>query len=168
MSVKQRIAIAALSLSAAGLVTLVDREGYTDTAVIPTKGDRPTVGFGSTFREDGTPVQMGDRTTPQKALARTLAYTAKADTALRACVKVPLHQEEFDLLADHSYQYGVGATCRGPVVRALNVGNYVGACAGYLQYRFAAGYDCATPGNKRCWGVWTRSQERYDKCMAVQ
>ena len=54
-----RITIAALALSAAGLVGLVQYEGYTDRAVIPVPGDVPTIGFGTT---EG--VSMGDRTTP--------------------------------------------------------------------------------------------------------
>ena len=168
MSKNQRIVIAALSLSAAGLVSLVGYEGYTENAVVPTKGDRPTVGFGSTFHKDGSPVQMGDKTNPVAALQRTLAYSANTDSKFRACVKVPLHQAEFDLLADHSYQYGIMATCKSPMVRRLNAGDYAGACRGYLEYKFSAGYDCSTPGNKRCAGVWARSIGRFDKCMAVQ
>jgi lysozyme len=165
---KARIAIAALTLSAAGLVGLVAKEGYTDTAVIPTKGDRPTVGFGSTFNEDGSPVKMGDKTNPVQALQRTLAYTAKADAKLKSCITAPLHQEEYDILQDQGYQYGLDSTCRSPMVRRVNAGDYAGSCRGYLEYKFAAGYDCSTPGNKRCWGVWVRSKERYDKCMSVQ
>lgn len=168
MSNRTRVAIASLSLSAAGLVGLVAHEGYTDRAVIPTKGDRPTVGFGSTFREDGSPVQMGDTTTPHKALQRTLAYTANADARLRACVKVPLYQLEFDLLQNQAYQYGIASTCNSVMVRRVNAGDYAGSCAGYLQYKFAAGYDCSTPGNTRCRGVWERSKWRYDQCMSVQ
>jgi len=56
--VNPRMLVAALSLSAAGLVGLVLHENYTGTAVIPTQGDRPTIGHGSTFHEDGTPVKM--------------------------------------------------------------------------------------------------------------
>jgi len=172
MSTKTRIAVAVLSLSAAGFVARTVHEGYTDVAVIPTKGDVPTLGYGMTERPDGSPVQMGDRTTPTQALQRTLAYTQKADTRLRECVKVPLHQEEFDLLSDHAYQYGIGSTCASVMVRKVNAGDYAGACAGYLQYKMAAGYDCSTlvngKPNTRCWGVWTRSQDRYQQCMAVQ
>lgn len=172
LSKRTRIAIASLSLSAAGLVSLVAHEGYTDKAVIPTKGDRPTVGFGSTFREDGSPVQMGDTTTPAKALARTLAYVAKDGEALRSCVKVPLHQAEFDLLQNHSYQYGVKTTCSSVMVRRVNAGDYAGSCKGYLEYKKAGGYDCSTlidgQPNKRCWGVWERSKWRHDQCMSVQ
>ena len=141
---KARIAIAALSLSAAGLVGLVAKEGYTDSAVIPTKGDRPTVGFGSTFNADGSPVKMGDKTTPVKALERTLAYTGKADAKLKACITAPLHQEEYDIIQAQAYQYGLDSTCKSPMVRDINTGNYAGACAGYLQYKYAAGYDCST------------------------
>ena len=47
-------------------------------------------------------------------------------------------------------------------------GNYVQACNALLKYRYAAGFDCSTPGNKRCWGVWTRQLERHAKCMAAQ
>ena len=43
-----RTFIGALALSAAGLIALVAHEGYTDKAVVPVPGDRPTVGFGST------------------------------------------------------------------------------------------------------------------------
>ncbi|NNC10146.1 lysozyme, partial [Corallococcus exiguus] len=53
-----RSLVAALALSAAGLIAIVDREGYTDAAVVPTRNDRPTYGFGSTVREDGTPVRL--------------------------------------------------------------------------------------------------------------
>lgn len=169
---KARIAIAALSLSAAGLVGLIAKEGYTTDAVIPTKGDRPTNGFGSTFNEDGTPIKMGDKTNPVQALQRTLAYTTKADAKLKACITAPLHQEEYDILQDQAYQYGLESTCKSPMVRRVNTGDYAGACRGYLEYRFAAGYDCSSlingKPNTRCWGVWVRSQERYKKCMAVQ
>ena len=44
---KIRVAVGALSLSAAALIGLATHEGYTGKAVIPTKGDVPTVGFGA-------------------------------------------------------------------------------------------------------------------------
>ena len=53
----QRRAVAALTLSAAALVGIVLHEGYTDRAVIPVKGDVPTIGFGTT-----SGVKIGDTT----------------------------------------------------------------------------------------------------------
>ena len=163
-----RTTIGALSLSAAAMVGLVAHEGYTDRAVEPVKGDRPTVGFGSTFRDDGTPVQMGDTITPAKAIARTLAHVQKDERGIKSCVTAPLSQGEYDLMVDFSYQYGTGALCKSGIVREANAGRYIESCQGYLKYRFVAGYDCSTPGNTRCWGVWTRSKARHDKCMAEQ
>ena len=51
------------------------------------------------------------------------------------------------------------------MVRQINAGDYIAACHGYARYRFAAGFDCSTPGNKRCWGVWERSKKRRDDCL---
>lgn len=163
-----RTTVAALALSATALVAIVASEGYTERAVVPTKGDRPTIGFGSTFRDNGTPVQMGDTITAPKALARTLAHIQKDESALRQCVTAPLHQKEYSLLVDFSYQYGAKATCSSSMVRLANAGQYAQACGAYLRYRFAAGYDCSTPGNRRCWGVWTRQLNRYNQCMEAQ
>lgn len=163
-----RTTIAALSLSAAALVGLIAHEGYTERAVIPVKGDRPTVGFGSTFRDDGKPVQMGDTITPQKAVARTLAHIQKDERGIKQCVTAALTQGEYDLMVDFSYQYGAAALCKSSVVREANAGNYKASCDGYLKFRYVAGYDCSTPGNRRCPGVWTRSQERHAKCMSEQ
>jgi len=165
---RQRVAISALALSAAALVARVTHEGYSDTAIIPTKDDVPTLGFGNTTRADGSKVQMGDRTDPVKALQRTMLYEEKSADAIRRCVKVPLHQVEFDIYSDFAYQYGAGALCKSSITTALNDGRYADACKALLQYRFAAGYDCSTPGNKRCWGVWERQKTRFEKCMAVQ
>jgi len=62
---KPRSAVAVLALSAATLVGIVRHEGYTDRAVIPVKGDVPTIGFGTT---EG--VKLGDKTTPASCSTR--------------------------------------------------------------------------------------------------
>ena len=163
-----RVAFAALTLSAAGFAGLVLEESYTDRAVVPTKGDRPTVGFGSTFRDDGTPVQMGDTITPARAVARSVAHVAKDESGLKRCVTGALSQAEYDILLKFAYQYGVRATCASSIVRNINAGNYAQACDGYTLYRYSAGYDCSIPGNRVCGGVWTRNLERREQCLAAQ
>lgn len=166
-----RMAVAALSLSAAGLVGIVLHEGYSDVAIIPTKGDRPTVGFGSTFREDGSSVQMGDRITPPRAVARTAAHIAKDESGLKRCVTAPMSQVEYDILVDFSYQYGVAATCRSSMVRFTNDGLYREACDAYALYKRSQGRDCSQPehwGPGGCKGVWLRNMERRTKCLEAQ
>ena len=77
-----RIAVAALSLSAAAFVGILTREGYTDRAVIPVPGDVPTYGFGTT---EG--VRMGDTTTPVEAVQRALNDASKYEGALKRCAR---------------------------------------------------------------------------------
>ena len=169
MSKGPRLAIAALALSAAGLVGLVNHEGFVKDAMTPIPGDRPTVGFGSTFKEDGTPVQLGDSVTPHRALRMSLTHIAKDELNLKRCVSAPMSQVEYDILVDFAYWRGSGGACRSEVVKAINRGDYVASCEAYLKLdsRRAAGKDCKDPLN-RCRGVWLRAQDRYKRCMEAQ
>lgn len=166
---RQRIAVGLLSISAAGFATWQANEGLTTTAVIPTKGDVPTIGHGSTRYEDGSPVRMGDTITPQRAevLARNLNSQAEKQFAA-SLPGVKLYQDEFDIYMDFVGQYGIDTWRAGSPRRDLLAGNYAQACHDLLKYKFAAGFDCSTPGNKRCYGVWARQLERHAKCMAAQ
>ncbi|CAN5292781.1 lysozyme [soil metagenome] len=166
---RPRIAVAALALSAAAFVGITSDESYSSTAIIPTRGDVPTLGFGSTTREDGSPVRMKDTTTPPKALARTLQYIQADEADMRKTLDgVALHQAEYDVYIDWRYQYGATAWRSSSMLRELRAGNYPGACQALLKYRFSAGYDCSTPGNRVCAGVWTRQLKRHAACMATQ
>lgn len=162
-----RVLAAALSLSAAGFVAIVVNEGYSERAVVPTKNDRPTVGFGSTFRDDGAPVKMGDSITPVQAITRSVAHIATDEIGLKVCVTGPLHQAEYDILVGFAYQYGLRAACASSMVRHINGGAYAEACAAYTLYRFSGGYDCSAPGNRVCPGVWKRNVERKTKCLSA-
>ena len=48
MNIRQRIPVYLLALSFAGGVAILQREDYRGEAYIPTKGDVPTLGYGST------------------------------------------------------------------------------------------------------------------------
>ncbi|WP_433886938.1 glycoside hydrolase family protein [Pseudomonas vranovensis] len=173
MSARNRIAVGLLSMSVAGFGAWTVNEGFTSVAVIPTKGDVPTIGHGSTRYEDGTRVRMGDTITPKRAevLARNL-LTQDEKLFAASLPGVSLYQEEFDEYMDFVGQYGMGTWRKGSPRKSLLAGNYVQACHDLLKYRFAAGYDCSTKvngqPNKRCWGVWQRQLDRHAKCMAVQ
>lgn len=173
-----RVLIGALVVSAAGAGTVALNEGFTDHAVIPVKGDRPTYGYGSTWRPDGTPVQMGDTITRKEAAALLQRQLGIWEAGVKRCVKAPLHQEEYDVLVDFAHQYGVAAACNSGIVRNVNAGNYRAACMVYVAYsKIPAGrnpdgsvklYDCSTPGNRICPGVYTRNLERQKRCLSVQ
>lgn len=166
-----RVAVATLALSAAGLVGIANREGWCNPACIPTKGDVPTLGFGSTTREDGTPVKMGDTTTPVKALNRTLAYLQDAEREMKLTLAgVELSQGEYDLYLDWRYQYGKERWRNSTMLRELKAGHYREACEAFALYKFQGGRDCSKPENwgpRGCRGVWDESVKRRDKCLRI-
>ena len=142
---------AALTLSASALVGIALHEGYRDTAYIPVSGDVPTIGFGTT-----EVVKMGDRITPPKALARALTDVQKFEGALKQCVRVPLHQHEYDAFVSLAYNIGSGAFCSSTLVRKLNASDYAGACAEIDRWTYA--------GGKRLPGLVKRRAEERAQC----
>ena len=126
---KARIVIGALTLSASALVGIAVHEGYRGEAYTPVKGDVPTIGFGTTAG-----VKPGDRIEPVQALVRKLQDVQKFEGALRQCVRVPLHQHEYDAFLSLAYNIGPGAFCGSTLVRRLNAGDYAGACAEILRW----------------------------------
>lgn len=172
-SIGKRIAVALLALSAAGFAAWQANEGYTEVAVIPTKGDVPTIGHGSTRYEDGRRVRMGDRIDRARAAALARNLIGEDERAFAASMPAAkLNQAEYDVYIDFVGQYGIGNWRQSSMRRQVLAGDYMGACRSLLKYRFAAGYDCSTTiggkPNKRCWGVWTRQRERAAKCLAAQ
>lgn len=149
-----RTTIAALSLSAAALVGIVTHEGYSDKAYTPVPGDVQTIGFGTT---EG--VKPGDTITPTKALARALTDIGKFEGAIKKCVKVPLHQHEYDAYLSIAYNIGSGAFCGSTLVRKLNAGDYAGACTEILKWDRFQG--------KPLRGLTLRRQDEYRKCTGA-
>lgn len=164
MADPNRSLIAVLVLSAAGLVGIAVDESYTARAIPdPVKGVAvPTIGFGTTGG-----VKMGDSTTPPKALARLLTDVREFEGALRRCVRVPLHQHEYDAFINLAYNIGSTAFCGSTLVRRLNALDYAGACQEILKWRYVAGQDCSDPANRQCGGVWARRLKTHQQCLGA-
>ena len=183
MNVRTRALAALLTLSAAGFGAWKASEGDGPVAVregvevhlpyIPTQGDVPTIGHGSTRYEDGTRVTLADPPiTRERAEHLARALHAEEEQRFRASIPgVKLFQEEYDLYIDFAGQYGIG-NWRGSTMRhELLTGNYRQACDALLKWRRQAGRDCSLPQNwgpKGCRGVWIRQLDRHAKCMAAQ
>lgn len=163
---KTKVIVAALTLSAAGFISIVSSESYVGTAMIPTKNDRPTLGFGSTFHEDGTAVKLGEKTTPVKALVMAQVHVSKEEVIFRKSLEgASLSQEEFDLYMDWIYQFGTGNWASSSMKKDILAGKHVQACNDLLAWKRSGGFDCSIPGNKVCAGVWTRQLARNKACL---
>ena len=183
--VSLRAAVATLTISVAAVAGWVRHEGDGPTTVaddgtilhhpyIPTKGDVPTIGHGSTRYEDGRPVRLTDPPiTRQRAESLARALHDQHEREFKASLPdAVLSQAEFDLYLDFTGQYGIGNWRGSSMRRHILAGEHRRACDALLMYRFAAGYDCSTmignKPNRRCYGVWTRQQERHTRCIAEQ
>ncbi len=149
-----RVSIAALALSASALVGIAVHEGYREAAYRPVPGDVPTIGFGTTAG-----VQMGDRIEPVQALVRKLADVQQFEGALKRCVRVPLHQHEYDAFLSLAYNIGSGAFCSSTLVRKLNAGDYAGACAEILRWDRFQGQPLR--------GLTLRRQAEHRQCLGT-
>ncbi len=149
-----RVSIATLALSASALVGIAVHEGYREAAYRPVPGDVPTIGFGTTAG-----VQMGDRIEPVQALVRKLADVQKFEGALKRCVRVPLHQHEYDAFLSLAYNIGSGAFCSSTLVRRLNAGDYAGACAEILRWDRFQGQPLR--------GLTLRRQAEHRQCLGA-
>lgn len=147
--------IAALSLSAGLLVSVAIHEGYRGEAYIPVKGDVPTIGYGTTKG-----VKMGDRITPDRAMALLLDDLNSHSAGISKCIKVPLHQHEFDAYSSLAYNIGVGAFCKSTLVKKLNAGDYAGACSEILRWN--------KMGGRVLRGLVNRRQAEYNTCIGPQ
>lgn len=151
----ERRTVLSLTLSASALVGILLHEGYSDKAYTPVKGDRLTIGFGS-----ANGVKAGDTIKPPQAVARALVDVQKFEGALKQCVKVPLHQYEYDAYVSLSYNIGSKAFCGSTLVKKLNAGDYAGACQQVLMWDKFNGKPLA--------GLTKRRQAEYEQCKGAK
>ena len=163
----QRIAVAFITLSAVGFSATVSHEGFTPVAVIPVKGDPPTYGLGSTTKEDGSPVALGDKIDTQGAIRLAVRDMARKEATLRNCFEgAELTQYEWDAYVDLAYNVGSGAVCRSSIPDKAKRGDYEAACRTILDFKRVHGVDCSLAENRRyCGGVWARRQATARLCM---
>ena len=146
-----RLKLAALTLSASALVGIATWEGFSGNAYQDIVNVW-TIGFGSTKG-----VKSGDTIDPVKALQRKMDDVQKFEGAIKQCVKVPLHQYEYDAYLSLAYNIGPTAFCNSTLVRRLNSQDYAGACREILRWNRA--------GGKVVQGLVNRREAEYKQCI---
>lgn len=155
-----RTTIGGVTLSAAAFAGILAYEGYRERAYVPIKGDVPTIGHGTTVYPDGSPVRMGDVTTPKAALAYARMDVSKFEGAVKKCVRVPLYPHEYDAFVSLAYNIGSGAFCGSTLVRRVNGGDYDGACREILRWDRARGRVVR--------GLAIRRRAEYHTCLGIR
>ncbi len=86
-----------------------EEEGFSPDAYIPIPGDRPTIGYGSTFYKDGTPVRLGDIISLAEAVD---LLTIKLNTLAQKLSQITspkCTQNQFDAVLSLCYNVGLSA-----------------------------------------------------------
>lgn len=151
---KQRSTIAALVVSASTLVGIALHEGYQSQTYRDAVGIS-TIGFGETKN-----VQMGQKTTPERALVTLLESAQSHGDQIKQCIKVPLYQNEYDAYVSFAYNVGTGSFCKSTLVKKLNAQDYEGACKELLRWNRA--------GGKVLPGLTKRREQEYRLCTGQQ
>jgi lysozyme len=124
----------AVRMSDVGRKKLMDREGVRLNAYYDTKGVL-TIGVGHTAAA-GPPVpkpgMLITSTDAANIFARDLITY---ENAVKAAVKTPLNQGEFDALVSLCFNIGPGAFATSTVVRRLNGGDKVGAASAIMMWK---------------------------------
>jgi lysozyme len=69
------------------------------------------------------------RLTPDRAEQLLRGDVKRAELGVTSAVSVPLNQGQFDALVSFTYNLGLRALQKNPLLQKLNAGNYTGAAA---------------------------------------
>jgi len=153
---KKKIAAFLISV---GLVTGVSNyEGFRDTAYVPVPGDKITIGGGFTTREDGSPVQFGDKITRNESDIRLTKDLYSYRVKIGQCIKVSVSEGQANAFTSLSFNIGTGAFCNSTLVKKLNQYDYQGACQEILRWNLFQG--------KPLKGLTIRRQGEYKQCLS--
>lgn len=169
MSNKTKIIVTMVSvISAGGVLFTTGYEGWSSKPY-PDTGKVITQGFGSTKKPNGQSITMSDKpiTKKQGIEYLTAHYNRDAKIFNKSLQGVKLSQDEYDLYADFTYQFGTGAWSGSSMLKNLKAGKHVQACKSLEAWRFSRvngkKVDCRI--NRGCRGVWVRQQARINKCL---
>jgi lysozyme len=152
--------VAALSLSAVGLIGIVNQEdfklkAYKDEVGVATIGPGLTKG-----------VKMGDTITVRQGLDRlSRELKNEYEAAVHRCVKSDLYQHEYDVYTRVTWNIGPAAFCDSTMVKRLNDGDYAGACEAIKLFDKVT--DPVTKKKKVSKGLVNLREKQYLECMGM-
>ena len=98
----------------------------------------PTIGYGSTYYEDGTRVKMSDPSISKKRAEILFTYVlSETIINIKRYLKVKLNSNQFSAIVSLVYNIGIGNFSTSTLLRLLNKGNFSGAADQFLVWNKA-------------------------------
>lgn len=129
-----------MKISENGLNLIKDFEGFSSTPYLCPAGI-PTIGYGSTYHEDGTKVTLKDKPITEERATELLEFVANKTFSenINKVVKVPLNQNQFDALVSFAYNIGNKNFNWSTLLKKLNLSDYIGASQEFGRWNQANG-----------------------------
>lgn len=129
-----------MKISNNGLNLIRQFEGFSSVPYLCPAGIA-TVGFGSTYYEDGTKVTLKDKPITEERATQLLEFIANKTFSenINKVVKVPLNQNQFDALVSFAYNIGNKNFNWSTLLKKLNLSDYEGASSEFLRWNQANG-----------------------------
>ena len=129
-----------MKISNNGLDLIKQFEGFSSSPYLcPAK--IPTIGYGSTYYEDGTKVTLKDKPITEQRATELLEFVANKTFSenINKVVKVPLNQNQFDSLVSFAYNIGNKNFNWSTLLKKLNLSDYEGASLEFGRWNQANG-----------------------------
>jgi lysozyme len=108
-----------MKLNQAGIKLMHDFEGCKLTAYL-CPANVATIGYGSTYYEDGKPVKLGDTITQERANQLFEAIAEDFAKRVRTLLRVTLNENQFSALVSFAYNAGVANLNKSTLLRKVN------------------------------------------------
>lgn len=127
---------AKMNISDAGVEFIANHEGFR-SSVYKDTGGLDTIGFGHLVTKCE---HFYEPITLEEGLKLFKTDLERFVNCIRANVKVKLNQNQFDALVSLAYNIGTSAFIKSTVARLLNAGDYDGAAAHILDWKYDASH----------------------------
>ena len=81
---------------------------------------RWTIGYGSTFYEDGSPVKMGDKITKERADSLLEKVSDSFAAKVKGLIKSDINENQFSALVSFSFNVGIGNLKSSTLLKKVN------------------------------------------------
>ncbi len=138
-------AVIPLTVSANGRAFIKNKEGFTQFPKPDAQGTTQ-VGYGHQIKP-GEDYSAG--VSKQQASNIMDTDLVSVEDTINNNVAVPIDQNQFDALADFTYEEGIGAFKGSTLLKILNTGNYAGAAQQFSRWVYANGQVSQDIVNRR-------------------
>ena len=111
-------------------------EGFSATAYICPAG-KVTIGYGSTYWEDGNPVKMGETISQERATILLQAIVDSFRAKMKAYIKVSINENQFDALTCFAYNVGVANFYSSTLLKLINSNKFSEAADQFDKWVYA-------------------------------